>query len=86
MVGEWVMWRSWQRAAHTDEVNWGPRSEVIAAGTPKRATQWWSRAEAQAAADVEVRGTASGQRVVRSMMVSRYVKPLDIGRGPTRSM
>ena len=62
-----------------------PLSEVMAAGTPKRATQPRNRARAQSAADVAASGTASAHRVVRSMMVKRYVQPPELGSGPTRS-
>ena len=43
-------------------------------------------ARAHSAAAVKGRGMASGQRVVRSMMVRRRVQLLEVGRGPTRSM
>ena len=54
-------------------------------GTPNREIQWWMRAEAQALAVVEVRGMASGQQEVRSMMVRRWVCWTEGERGPTRS-
>ena len=37
------------------------------------------------AAEISVRGIASGHLVDLSMHVKRYVKPLDEGKGPTRS-
>ncbi len=73
------------KAAQTEEVNCAPLSDVISAGTPNLATHPCSRAWAQAAAVVEAKGMASGQRVERSTMVKRWVKPPDEGRGPTRS-
>jgi hypothetical protein len=65
------MFRSLQRAAHTAEVNWGPLSLVIAAGSPNLWTQPENRAAAQSAAEVAETGTASGHLVVLSMMVNR---------------
>ena len=56
--------------AHTAEVNCEPLSEVMAAGTPKRAIQPRKRARAQSAG---------------SMMVKWYVQPSEASRGPTRS-
>ena len=41
-------------------------------------------AEAHSAAEIPVRGIASGHLVDLSMHVKRYVKPLDEGKGPTR--
>ena len=58
--------QSWNQR---EEVNCGPRLEVITEGTPNREIQVWMRAVAQTAAAVEERGMASGQRVVWSMMV-----------------
>ena len=40
---------------------------------------------AQEAAEESTKGTASGQRVERSMIVNRYLWPSDGGRGPTMS-
>jgi hypothetical protein len=65
------MLRSEQREDHREEVNCGPRSEVIIAGRPKREIQVVRRAAAQSAAVVEESGTTSGHLVVRSMMVKR---------------
>ncbi len=56
------------------------------AGTPNLATQSAKSALAQSTVVVEFKGIASGQREVLSMMVKRWVKPLDAWRGPTRSM
>ena len=69
-----------------EDVNWVPQSEVMVSGTPKQVIQVVMRADAQSGAVVEVRGAASGQRVVRSMMVRMWVCPWDEGRGPTMSM
>ncbi len=56
------------------------------AGTPNRLTQPAKKASAQSWAVVLCRGTASGQRVVRSTMVSTCEKPSLLGgKGPTRS-
>ena len=60
-----------QRAAQSAEVNWLPLSEVMAAGTPKRAIHPLKRACAQSAAAVVRSGTASAQRVVLSMTVNK---------------
>ena len=79
------MLRSSHSAAHTAEVNCEPLSEVMAAGTPKRAIQPRKRARAQSAAEVLASGTTSAHCMVRSMMVKRYVQPSEAGRGPTRS-
>ena len=59
------------RAAQTAKVNCAPLSEVITAGTPNLATQWWSKARAQAMAVVEVKGMASGHLVDLSTTVNR---------------
>ena len=66
-------------------MNWGPRSEVKWAGTPKREIQWVMRASAQSEAEVEAMGMASGHLVERSTMVKRYSAPAEGGKGPTRS-
>jgi hypothetical protein len=71
VVGEWVMDSRRQRAAHNADVNWAPLSLVIVEGTPKSCTHPTRRASAQAAAVMEASGTASGQRVVLSMIVKR---------------
>ena len=83
----WIWIPSWcaisvQRA----EVKWGPLSEDMSIGTPKRAIQCPMRALAQSEVDVWANGMASGQRVVRSIMVSRCVNPSEVGSGPTKSM
>ena len=60
-------------AFQMSDVNWDPRSEVILFGTPKRATQFWLKALATVMVSMSLIGTASGQRVNRSMIVSRYL-------------
>ena len=67
------------------EVNCRPWSVVMSCGTPKRETQWRSRACAQSTAVAETKGTASSHREKRSMIVRMYVHPSDSGSGPTRS-
>ena len=72
-------------ADHRDEVNWAPLSFVITAGTPNLEIHPWNMAEAHSATEIPVRGIASCHLVDLSMHVKRYVKPLDEGKGPTRS-
>ncbi len=56
------------------------------AGTPNQLTQPVKKASAHSWVVVPRRGTASGQRVVRSTMVSTCVNPSLLGgKGPTRS-
>ncbi len=75
-----------QRTAQTAEVNWGPLSEEMAAGTPKRAIQLVTRLSAMEEADVSANGIASSHLVDLSTIVSRWVWPsADTGRGPTKS-
>ncbi len=69
----WVEPKRRHKAAHTDDVNWAPLSEVMVSGTPNLHTQEEQRAAAQEAADVSLNGTASAQRVVLSIMVKTYV-------------
>ena len=83
----WML-RSSHSAAHTAKVNCEPLSEVMAAGTLKRAIQLWKRACAQSAVEVVASETTSAHHVVRSMMVKmvkRYVQPSEADGGPTRS-
>jgi hypothetical protein len=61
-----------QKAAHVEDENWAPLSEVRVSGTPKRVTQCKKKTSTQEAAEVSFRGMASSQRVVRSIMVNRY--------------
>jgi hypothetical protein len=60
MVEMCFTWSKSHTAAHTEEVNWVPRSEVITSGTPKRDIQPCKRARAQAEAVIEDRGNAYG--------------------------
>lgn len=62
------------------------RSEEMSDGVPNLATHVLMNARATSVVAVDVSGTASGQRVVLSTIVSRWVKPQEGGRGPTRSM
>ena len=62
-----------QMADHRDEVNWAPLSLVITAGTPNLEIHPWNMEEAHSAAEIPVRGIASGHLVDLSMHVKRYV-------------
>ena len=66
--------------------NCGPLSVVTVDGTPNRAIQPLTNALATDSAVIFMMGMASGQRVKRSMHVSRYEYPFDGGSGPTISM
>jgi hypothetical protein len=70
----------------SEEVNWGPLSVVMVCGVPKWDIQLLKRAEAQAAAVVDVCGNAFSQHVFLSMMVSMCVQPWKGVKGPTMSM
>ena len=78
------MFRKEHKTSQMEDVNWAPWSEVILPGTPKLDIQPVMRALAQSAAEMEIRGTASGQCEVRSRMVNRKVKPLELGIDSTR--
>ena len=54
-----------------EDVNCAPRYEVILAGTPNLKVLPEMRALAKSAAEIEAKGTASGQREVLSRMVKR---------------
>ena len=56
---------------HKVEVNTLPRSDVRCAGTPKREIQAFRSALAHDYVEASVIGTASGHRVVRSVMVKK---------------
>jgi hypothetical protein len=73
VVVERRMLRREHRLCQRELVNCAPLSEVITAGRPWRAIQPANRANAQSAAVVQERGTASDHRVVRSTMVKRWV-------------
>ena len=64
------MLRRRQRWSQSEEVNCGPRSDVIMDGTPKREIQVWMRAEAQSAA-VGFRPTRSTVDDSEEMSVTR---------------
>jgi hypothetical protein len=68
-------------------VNWAPRSDVMTAGDPKSAHPPLKKQSIRAiysygGGKVWV---ASGQQEVLSMIVKRWVKPFDAGKGPNRS-
>jgi hypothetical protein len=63
-----------------------PLSDVMSAGTPKRATHPLMRASAPSSVEVARRGMASGHLVDLSTTVNRWLNPsLETGSGPTRS-
>ena len=62
-----------------------PRSVVIEEEIPKRETHPVINARARVGAVIYRFGIASGHRVNWSMMVRRYEKPFEGGKGPTRS-
>ena len=70
VVRMWWVPRSFIKRCQTSDSNWSPRSEVMLAGTPKRATQPSKKPWATVSVDVSVSGMASGQRVKRSTAVS----------------
>ena len=71
------------KLSHNFDSNWTPLSVVIVAGVPKRAIHHPSATVSARISTIEM---ASGQRVKRSMQVSKYLKPSACGRGPTISM
>jgi hypothetical protein len=68
------------------EVNCAPLSDVMMAGTPNLQTHPENKAAAAEVAAVLARGMASIQRLVLSITVKMWLKPLEGLRGPTRSM
>lgn len=62
-----------------------PWSHVMRSGHPKRDIHPSYITFATVSAVMFSTGNASGQRVARSMMVTRYRFPSDVGRGPTIS-
>jgi hypothetical protein len=66
-----LMLRKLQRAAHREEVNWAPQSEVMTAGTPNPLTHPWNKAFMKSTVEVAAIGMASGQREVLSLIVKR---------------
>ena len=63
------------KLSHNFDSNWAPLSKVIVAGVPERAIQPLKKASATVSALISTIGMASGQRVIRSIQVSRYLKP-----------
>ena len=61
------------RDVHSRNVKEEPRSEVMCSGTPNLETHVERKAMEQEAAEESTKGTASGQRVERSMIVNRYL-------------
>ena len=68
------------RDVHSSDVKEEPLSEVMCSGTPNLETHADRKAMAQEAAEESTKATASGQRVVRSMIVNRYLWPSDGGK------
>ena len=66
-------------------MNCGPLSDVMVLGTPKWHIQNENRAAAQSKAEIDARGIASGQLVVLSITVNKWLIPDDFGIGSTRS-
>ena len=73
------------RDVHSNDVKEVPLSEVMSSGTLNLETHAERKAVAQEAAEESTKGTASSQRVERSMIVNSYLWPSDGGRGPTMS-
>ncbi len=65
------MFRRSPRAAHRKEVNWGPRSDVMTAGTHNLLTHPWNRAFAKSTVVLVAISIASGQPEDLSMTVNR---------------
>ncbi len=63
------------KVAHSEEVNWAPRSDVMTTGMPNLLTYPCNKAFAQSTAVVAAIGIASGHREVLSMIVNRWKKP-----------
>jgi hypothetical protein len=59
------------KSTQAAEVNWAPRSDVIEAGTPKRATHPATKFSTHVAASMFFNGIASTHLVDLSMTVSR---------------
>ena len=63
--------RRFANSFHRAEENTEPLSEVMFSGRPNLDNHAVMRADAQESEEASVMGTASGQRVERSMMVNR---------------
>jgi len=61
--------RERQTPVQTEEVNCAPLSEVKVEGTPNLEIQVEIKALTQTSVEIDDKGTASGQRVVLSIMV-----------------
>jgi hypothetical protein len=82
VVWMWVTLSSMVKLCQICDVNCGPQIDVIVCGRLKHKIHWVHSASAHAVAVVEVRGAASPQRVVPSMMRRMWVWPWEWGRGP----
>ena len=71
---------------HRHKINWRLLSVEIVEGTPKRAIQLPTKAQATVSAVISVIRMASGYHVNRSIQVSIYLNSLERGSGPTMSM
>ena len=72
------------RFCHSEDVKGVPLSEVMCSGTLWFAIQV-DRALMQDVVVASGIGMASGHRVLLSIIVNRYLKPSEGGRGPTKS-
>ena len=73
------------RAAQRLDVKTEPLSEVMTSGRPNLAIQPSRRARRQSVVVAVFMGVASGHLVDLSIVVNRYLKPPEDGRGPTTS-
>ena len=72
------------KPSHNFDSNWAPLSVVIVAEVPNRAIHPLKKASATVSALIST--IPYGQRVKRSIQVSRYLKPSAYGKGPTISI
>ena len=79
------MFKREHKTSQMEDMNCAPRIKVICAGAPNLKIQPEMRALAQSAAEMEARGSASSQQEVLLRIMKRYVNPLALGSGPTRS-
>jgi hypothetical protein len=79
-----VVPRAKQKARHTWEMNWGPRSETMSAGMPCMRKTWDTMSSAVSLAEGSP-GSATKWAAFenRSIMVKMVVLPLDGGRPVT---
>ena len=66
-------------------VNCRPLSVMMLAGTPKRGIHSLTKVSVTVVALMLVNGKASNHLDYLSQTANRYLKPLETGRGPTRS-